>query len=166
MDKEAIASIIATARHHNPRLGITGLLVYGQGIFFQWLEGPHDNVTQLLARISADPRHTHVVVLSQEDEIRERLFPECDMEWVEAADIREVLNDALEQSSDDKQSACCRRCCWKSNLAAWPLKPTNAGLAIAQTLVANLGSNQSVNHENRRHLHRCDDAWSHASRRF
>jgi hypothetical protein len=44
-----------------------------------------------------------VVVLSQEDEIRERLFPEWDMEWVEAADIREVLNDALEQSSDDKQ---------------------------------------------------------------
>ena len=42
MDKEAIASIIATARHHNPRLGITGLLVYGQGIFFQWLEGPHE----------------------------------------------------------------------------------------------------------------------------
>jgi hypothetical protein len=42
-------------------------------------------------------------VLSQEDEIRERLFPEWDMEWVEAADIREVLNDALEQSADDKQ---------------------------------------------------------------
>jgi hypothetical protein len=44
-----------------------------------------------------------LVVLSQEDEIRERLFPEWDMEWVEAADIREVLNDALEQSADDKQ---------------------------------------------------------------
>ena len=44
-----------------------------------------------------------MVVLSQEDEIRERLFPEWDMEWVEAADIREVLNDALEQSADDKQ---------------------------------------------------------------
>ena len=103
LDKDAIARIIATARHHNPRLGITGLLVYGQGIFFQWLEGPHDNVSQLLARISADPRHTNVVVLSQEDEIRDRLFPEWDMEWVQAADIREVLDDALHQSSDDKQ---------------------------------------------------------------
>lgn len=103
LDKDAIASIIATARHHNPRLGITGLLVYGQGIFFQWLEGPHDNVSQLLARISADPRHTNVVVLSQEDEIRDRLFPEWDMEWVQAVDIREVLDDALHQSSDDKQ---------------------------------------------------------------
>ena len=116
LDKDAIASIIAIfikiaitikpPKDHSiydPRLGITGLLVYGQGIFFQWLEGPHDNVSQLLARISADPRHTNVVVLSQEDEIRDRLFPEWDMEWVEAADIREVLDDALNQSSDDKQ---------------------------------------------------------------
>jgi hypothetical protein len=44
-----------------------------------------------------------VVVLSQEDEIRDRLFPEWDMEWVQAVDIREVLDDALHQSSDDKQ---------------------------------------------------------------
>ena len=103
MDDEVIASIIATARHHNPRLGITGLLVFGQGIFFQWLEGPRDNVTGLLARIAADTRHTNLVVLSQEDDIRDRLFPEWDMEWVEAADIREVLEDALQQSSDEKQ---------------------------------------------------------------
>ncbi len=103
MDDEVIASIIATARHHNPRLGITGLLVFGQGIFFQWLEGPRDNVTGLLARIAADTRHTNLVVLSQEDDIRDRLFPEWDMEWVEAADIREVLEDALQQSADEKQ---------------------------------------------------------------
>lgn len=103
LDDEVIASIIATARHHNPRLGITGLLVFGQGIFFQWLEGPRDNVTGLLARIAADTRHTNLVVLSQEEDIRDRLFPEWDMEWVEAADIREVLEDALEQSADEKQ---------------------------------------------------------------
>jgi len=103
MDDEVIASIIATARYHNPRLGITGLLVFGQGIFFQWLEGPRDNVTGLLARIAADTRHTNLVVLSQEDDIRDRLFPEWDMEWVEAADIREVLEDALQQSADEKQ---------------------------------------------------------------
>ncbi len=103
LDDEVIASIIATARHHNPRLGITGLLVFGQGIFFQWLEGPRDNVTGLLARIAADTRHTNLVVLSQEDDIRDRLFPEWDMEWVEAADIREVLEDALQQSADEKQ---------------------------------------------------------------
>jgi hypothetical protein len=39
MDKEALDKIITTAKHHNPRFGITGLLVFGSGIFFQWLEG-------------------------------------------------------------------------------------------------------------------------------
>jgi hypothetical protein len=31
MDKEALEKIISTARHHNPRFGITGLLVFGSG---------------------------------------------------------------------------------------------------------------------------------------
>lgn len=75
MDPAEIHKIIATAKHHNPRFGITGLLVYGSGIFFQWLEGPKDNVTTLMKIIGDDPRHLNVVVLSEEDEIRERLFP-------------------------------------------------------------------------------------------
>jgi len=103
MDKEALDQIIATAKHHNPRFGITGLLVYGSGIFFQWLEGPKDNVTSLLKIINADPRHSNVVVLTREDEIRERLFPNWDMELVEAADIEVVLEDAMREASDPKQ---------------------------------------------------------------
>ena len=75
VDKEALEKIIATARHHNPRFGITGLLVFGSGVFFQWLEGPKDNVTSLFKMISADARHSDVVLLTQEDEFRERLFP-------------------------------------------------------------------------------------------
>ena len=103
MDKEALEKIIATARHHNPRFGITGLLVFGSGIFFQWLEGPKDNVTSLFKIISADPRHSHVVLLTKEDEFRERLFPNWDMELVEAEDISAVLEDAMNETSDPQQ---------------------------------------------------------------
>ena len=103
MDPAEIHQIIATAKHHNPRYGITGLLVYGSGIFFQWLEGPKDNVTSLMKIIGDDPRHLNVVVLSEEDEIRDRLFPDWDMELVEAAEIGDVLENALKEASDDKQ---------------------------------------------------------------
>ena len=103
MDKEALEKIIATARHHNPRWGITGLLVFGSGIFFQWLEGPRDNVTSLFKMISADPRHSNVVLLTKEDEVRERLFPNWDMELVAAEDISAVLEDAMHEASDPKQ---------------------------------------------------------------
>ena len=103
MDDESISRIIAAAMYHNPRFGITGLLVFGSGIFFQWLEGPRDNVTSLLKIITADPRHTDVVVLREENEIRDRLFPDWGMELVEAADIRDVLNDAKQEATDAKQ---------------------------------------------------------------
>ena len=103
MDKEALEKIITTAKRHNPKFGITGLLVYGSGIFFQWLEGPRDNVTSLFKMISADPRHADVVLLTKEDEFRERLFPNWDMELVAAEDISAVLEDAMLEASDPKQ---------------------------------------------------------------
>lgn len=103
MDPAEVDQIIATARRYNPRYGITGLLVYGSGIFFQWLEGPKDNVISLMKLISEDSRHLNLVVLSEEDEIRERLFPNWDMELVEAAEIGEVLKNALKEASDEKQ---------------------------------------------------------------
>jgi hypothetical protein len=105
MDKEALEKIIATAKRHNPRFGITGLLVFGSGIFFQWLEGPRDNVTSLFKMISADPRHSDVVLLTKEDEFRERLFPTWDMELVAAEDISAVLEDAMHEASDPKQKS-------------------------------------------------------------
>jgi hypothetical protein len=103
MDKEALEKLIVTARHNNPRLGITGLLVFGSGIFFQWLEGPRDNLTNLFKVISADPRHADVVLLTKEDEFRERLFPNWDMELVAAEDIGAVLEDAMHEASDPNQ---------------------------------------------------------------
>jgi len=103
MDKEALEKIISTAKRHNPRFGITGLLVFGGGIFFQWLEGPRDNVTSLFKIISADPRHFDVVLLTKEDEFRERLFPNWDMELVAAEDISAVLEDAMHEASDPQQ---------------------------------------------------------------
>jgi hypothetical protein len=103
MNKDALEKIIATAKHHNPQFGITGLLVFGSGIFFQWLEGPRDNVTSLFEMIAADPRHTDVVLLTKEDDFRERLFPNWDMELVAAEDISVVLEDAMHEVSNPKQ---------------------------------------------------------------
>lgn len=90
-----VARIIDSARRGNPERGITGLLVFGSGIFFQWLEGPRDNVMQLMEILRADPRHENVVSLSESEESRERLFPDWDMELVTATDIRDVLTDAM-----------------------------------------------------------------------
>ena len=59
-------------------LGITGLLVFGSGIFFQWLEGPRDKVTAAFTRIAQDDRHLDVRLIWSGD-AEERLFPDWDM---------------------------------------------------------------------------------------
>jgi hypothetical protein len=60
-------------------------------------------VTSLFKIICADPRHSDVVLLTKEDEFRERLFPNWDMELVAAEDISAVLEDAMHEVSDPKQ---------------------------------------------------------------
>ena len=105
VDDAAVARIIASARRRNPALGITGLLVFGSGIFFQWLEGPRSQVDQLMTLLRSDPRHDNVVTLSENEEVRERLFPDWDMELVTADHVRDVLADALDNATDERSAA-------------------------------------------------------------
>ena len=100
VDDAAVARIIEVSRRSNPERGITGLLVFGSGIFFQWLEGPRDNVTALLSLLKTDTRHDNIVIFSENEEARERLFPDWDMELVTTDDIRDVLVDALDSAED------------------------------------------------------------------
>ena len=97
-----VDTIIATSRRRNPVLGITGILVFGGGVFFQWIEGPKAEVMGLARRIEADPRHEMMTILSTDEEVRERIFPTWDMELVGAENIQEVLLDAIETAQDQK----------------------------------------------------------------
>ncbi len=70
---EAIESILAQSRQHNPATGITGILCYGGGVFLQAIEGGRSQVSELFSHIMADKRHRDVVLLHYE-EIQERRF--------------------------------------------------------------------------------------------
>jgi hypothetical protein len=69
------AAILKTAREHNPRTGVTGVLCHcaTSKIFMQVLEGGRGAVSALYNRIAQDPRHREVALLSYE-EIGERSF--------------------------------------------------------------------------------------------
>lgn len=97
-----VDAIIATSRRRNALLGITGILVFGSGVFFQWIEGPKAEVMGLVKLIETDRRHEMMVTLSTDEEVRERIFPSWDMELVDAEHIQEVLNDALATARDQK----------------------------------------------------------------
>jgi hypothetical protein len=72
-DEAALMDLLAQARANNARLGITGLLLYGEGAFLQLLEGPRDAVEALYATIREDSRHTLCMVLDEDAHVP-RLF--------------------------------------------------------------------------------------------
>ncbi|RZJ92669.1 MAG: hypothetical protein EOO60_06950 [Hymenobacter sp.] len=60
-----LTELLEQARHWNEEHHVTGLLCYSSsGHFVQLLEGPAATVHRLFAKIQQDPRHHHVVALS------------------------------------------------------------------------------------------------------
>ena len=70
---ETLTAILRKSTQNNPLVGVTGVLCFSGSVFVQVLEGGRQQVSKLYNRISQDPRHTDVVLLSYE-EIDERSF--------------------------------------------------------------------------------------------
>ncbi len=121
VDDVEVERIVEWAQRHNLARGITGMLAFGSGVFFQWIEGPAAEVQKLIASLHGDSRHYDIVSLEQSEEKRERLYPNWAMEKVEAEDIRAVLEDALESAEDTKTIATLKRIL--DQLASGPLDP-------------------------------------------
>lgn len=60
-----LEQILVDAREGNARRGVTGALVYVEGVFLQILEGPEAAVRGLMGRIAKDTRHTALKVVHE-----------------------------------------------------------------------------------------------------
>ncbi|MBW8852400.1 MAG: BLUF domain-containing protein [Xanthomonadales bacterium] len=59
----SVARILAQSRINNARRGLVGALYFGDGCFFQCLEGRAEDVDRLYAALLRDPRHSDLQVL-------------------------------------------------------------------------------------------------------
>ena len=109
VDDAEVGRIIELSQRRNVAREITGVLVFGSGVFFQWIEGPPAQVEKLIASLHGDPRHHDIVTLDRSVEKRARLYPNWEMELVGADDIRAVLQEALESAEDENNIAALRR---------------------------------------------------------
>jgi len=73
-----VQSILTTSQRNNPRLGLTGALIFNTGVFAQVLEGPSDSVEATFEKIQQDQRHRDVQVLAFEH-IQDRVFARWSM---------------------------------------------------------------------------------------
>ena len=109
VDDAEVDRIIEWSQRSNVERQITGVLVFGSGVFFQWIEGPPAEVSTLIKCLHGDPRHYDIVPLDRSVERRERLYPNWEMERVGADDIRAVLEDALDSAEDANNIATLKR---------------------------------------------------------
>lgn len=79
--------LIATCQRNNKRMNLTGMLHYNGDHFIQVIEGGRVEVSALYHRISRDPRHSNIILLSCTD-VRERMFPTWSMGLHQGMDDR------------------------------------------------------------------------------
>lgn len=77
--------IYLRAKSANARAGITGLLLFYEGVFVQALEGPSAGVMSLAERLRRDRRHSGMITLDSQP-IEERTFNEA-MQFVAARNL-------------------------------------------------------------------------------
>ncbi|RZL65374.1 MAG: BLUF domain-containing protein [Variovorax sp.] len=82
---DVVGKIVSSARAHNARQSITGLLVFDGMRFCQHFEGPQAVVAPLMQRIGQDPRHTLIRVAYQ-GAILERRYRTFDMGFAATED--------------------------------------------------------------------------------
>lgn len=91
--KSQITSILAKSRANNSHCGVTGLLLYRDGSFAQFLEGPQDEVERTFHRIEGDSRHSGVIVVLRRT-VERRDFKEWtmgfrDLDWERKSNRRD-----------------------------------------------------------------------------
>lgn len=73
-----IIALLKIARKNNSALGVSGVLLYDSGSFFQVLEGEPDVLQALYEKITSDKRHKRIVKIIVEP-IESRSFSEWTM---------------------------------------------------------------------------------------
>lgn len=63
LEVAALEEMLCLARERNEKAEISGLLLYSDGNFLQYLEGPRGNVTPVWEAIQRDKRHRQLTVL-------------------------------------------------------------------------------------------------------
>lgn len=76
-----LRNILTEARDFNVQYGITGVLYYADGYFFQCMEGSEQNLANLLEKLQQDSRH-HQIQLFESRQIESRSFAEWSMKFV------------------------------------------------------------------------------------
>jgi hypothetical protein len=82
LSQQEIDELIVHAGRKNEKLNITGILMTSGRLFFQVIEGPNEFIDELWDHIQEDKRHTDVLLLCAEENIKNRIFPDWSLKRI------------------------------------------------------------------------------------
>ncbi len=91
-----VFNIIEQSSRRNPQRGVTGFLVFVNGTFLQYVEGPGTSLDMLLADLERDSRHHSIRVIDRRPR-ETRAFPKWTMKRVSIIDNSKSADDLLVQ---------------------------------------------------------------------
>lgn len=112
LSSDAFQELLSVSRRNNAAVGIGGILLYWDGNFLQYIEGPDDQLDLLMSKVAQDPRHNGLIVLEREN-IESRAFPDWTMafERMKGTDDgqSDYLSDGLLRAAPESLSPTARR---------------------------------------------------------
>lgn len=97
-----LEGILDAAKYNNPKLAVTGALLYSGGYFCQLLEGPKNNLEQLFEKILGDDRHSDITVLFFDPAPgRQRIFGKWAMAFAGIEDHPRFTIDGIRNSKEE-----------------------------------------------------------------
>jgi Sensors of blue-light using FAD len=103
MQTDDLQELLDHARRSNAAKGITGALVYAEGVFLQIIEGDKVLLQELMAKIRRDVRHESVFVL-REGEVPTAIFGSWKMAYVSATPKQVAKWAGLSAANDTTES--------------------------------------------------------------
>ena len=94
-----LQQLTAVSQARNGRESITGVMLYDDHKFFQWLEGPADGVERVMGSIQNDRRHKDIQIL-RKDSAPERIFGDWSMKLAAPGPRSLLWRDVIEPPAD------------------------------------------------------------------
>ena len=73
-NRQALSDLFIRAQLYNDGVDVTGLLLFGDGLFVQTFEGPDESVERVYERIVEDSRH-QIARVFMDESIQQRVYP-------------------------------------------------------------------------------------------
>lgn len=92
--------LLAQARQLNEKAGLSGMLLYDRGWFFQWLEGPTAALGKTWTRIRRDPRHRDLTIIADQP-VPVRLYSDWNMRFAHRGRQQEAVLEGFVMADAD-----------------------------------------------------------------